>query len=456
MVKAWNVVNHQTGKTVAIPTGNIKRNSLRIVGVKPTAALSSDDAAFVADIQRRVRHGAKRMNDVMTAKEVARLEELDVDMQVIFETNSEFVPTLADEMLFHSPTSLQILDTRNLHRATSLLRSAQRFVLTEEAAIKVAKAIHDYPEMLVDHGVFARTPFDTCWIEFPSHQFHEMIVPGSSSPDSDTRVGYLFHNESVYVAAENADGAQEASWMPLVYHMHKPLSLEQEQALANRLNITRMQLDNFYWGGTMSQNLSRDYLRALRAQHGVSIRVNELYEGLFTGQDWLKTCAGEMRNIIGLLLMMNQPNILRMDSVKARRRPMSSKGPLALMSHSIITINLDGRSKPSRILRKPEGTHASPRWHNVIDHWCNDKVSRTTGYSIDDPRTYTEHALLGHAHEWEQAEDGSLRFTCKLCGGRRWRRKYKEGRGDKSRGMVSQDRIIKTDANKNITDKYFS
>ena len=398
----------------------------------------------------------KDFND-LTSEEKTKLKALDIEVYLpksTVEVEPEFTTTLADDMLFRSRRHARVADPKMIDRCSSLLRGAQRFVLTEEAAIKVGEAIHSYPEMLVEQGIFARTPFDTCWIEMPSRKFHETIVPGSSSPTADHRVGYLFHNETVYVAAQISD---TGDWSPMCYHLHRPLSLKQELELSEKLNVSRMQLDAFYWGGTMMQNLPHHIMRQMRNQHGVSVHAHPTLNNKFDGDQWLKMCAGEVRNIIGLLLMMNQPSSIVRSTAVGHRRKMTSKGTRVLMAHSVITINLDKRSKPSRLLRRPEGTHASPKWHQVINHWCNDKISRKTGYSIDDPKTYQGRELLDlHAHDWEMVDEETLRFRCKVCGGRRWRRKYPNGRGDKSRGIVSQDRIIKTDANTEVTDRFFT
>ncbi len=363
--------------------------------------------------------------------------------------------TLADELLHASKTRATIMEPKLMSKLDHVLRSAQRFVLTEEAAIKVGEAIHNYPEMLVEQGIFARAPFDTCWIELPSYEFHERIVPGSASPSSDIRTGYLFHEGRVYVGAQNTSNLG-ADWSPMCYHLHQPLSLEQEIKMAEDLKLSRMQLDNFYWGGTMATNLSPDIVRGLRMQHGFSVHIQDRFKHKIRGDEWLGFSAGEVRNLMGLLLMLNQPSkIIRTEAV-AHRRKMTPKGVRVLQSHSIITINLDGRSKLSRLFRKPVGaSHASPKWHNVMDHWCNDYISRTTGYSMDDPKTIGQrHAVGMHAHDWEQTSIEKLQFQCTICGGRRWRRKMVNGRGDKSRGIVTQERIVKTNANPNIRNKF--
>ncbi len=345
-------------------------------------------------------------------------------------------PTLADDLIFLSKPLL--VEPKIHQKIVELARGAKKFVLTEDAARKVAEAIQRYPEMLVEQGVFARTPFETCWIEFPSIPLHEVFDPNSIGPSNDTRVGYLFHGDHVYVVAQNEMEGPVPAVNPIAYHLHHPLTLRQQVDLASTFGISRMQLDPLLWGVT-ANNLDLATLRGLRDQHAVKLIIRNEHRPNMAGfPDLASTFSGELRNILGILLMINQPSgVLRTDDVE-RRRTTTHKGNRVLMSHSVITINLDGRSRPDRLLRPPHSTHASPRWHEVMDHWCNDRLARSRGHSLDDPKT------LGHgdhAHDWEQGT--GLRFTCRVCGGRRWRRKMK-GRGDKSRGMISQERIIKS------------
>lgn len=349
--------------------------------------------------------------------------------------------TLADDLLNTKTRSL--ISAAAHDRARYALNRAKLdgniFVLTESAAVKIGEAIRAYPEMLVEHGWFARTPFPTCWIEIPAPPFHEAIVPGTGTPEQDERVGYLFHNDTVYVGASNgkADGAD---FSPLVYNLHTPNTLEEQLEQAQTMKVSRMQLDNFYWGKTMSEGLDRATLRGLRDQHGFSIQCDERFRGKFEGADWLGFSAGEVRNIIGLLLMINQPSGVLHTTAMPRRKTMTIRGTRVLMAHSVVTLNLDRRSKPSRLLQRPAGSHASPRWHEVMNHWCNDSVARTRGHSLDDPKT---HGRGDHAHVWEK-DDEKLVATCTICGGRRWRREMANGRGDRSKGTISQLRIVST------------
>ena len=428
-----------SGQRVNIERDDIDENSILVREIVPTKPLSLSDQAFVETINRRILAGASRPRDVMTVEEGEHLEAIGVEIKIEFEkVKKAFTTTLADDMVFSTDKN-SLLESKLEKYVRAKIRGTRKFVLTESAAVKVGEAIHNYPEMLVEQGVFARTPFESCWIEFPSRAFHEAVVPGSASQESDERVGYLFDGDRVYICAQSGDGIGAIS--PLVIDLHTPMTMRKQLDVAEELSLTRYQLDNFYWGQTMADALPSDIRRGLRSQHSFSMKVAEKYRGKIAGDEFLRFTAGEVRNIIGILLMINQPGSVLKTQEIGHQRMMTKKGSRVLMGHSVVTLNLDGRSRPDRLLRAPRGHHAAPRWHEVRNHWCNDRVARTKGYSLDDPKT---HGRGNHAHQWVQDDNGELRFTCSVCGGRRWRRVMKNGRGDKSRGIISQDRIVKT------------
>jgi hypothetical protein len=425
-----------------VAVSDIKQDTFRVKGINvpdpEKARMSLTDRARLVTIERRILAGARKVDEVLASGDREFLESFDASVEAEFETKRPVrpTPTLADDLLFGKTRGL--LNPRAEDRAKTLLRSARRFVLTDSAARRIAEAIRQYPDMLVEQGWFARTPFETCWIELPARPFHSTIAPGSDTPDSDDRIGYLFHGSRVYVGASN-ESDRDPVFSPLIYHLHHPNSLADQLSLAEDLSVSRGQLDNFYWGQTMAQGLSMPTLRGLRGQHGFEVAVEEANRSKLRGMNLLGLSAGEIRNIVGLLLMINQPSgVVRIEDIE-HRRTLTSRGNRLLMGHSVVTLNLDRRSKVSRLLRKPVGSHASPRWHAVMDHWCHDRVARTSG---------------DHTHDWDTDDaEGRLVARCRVCGGRRWRRRMKNGRGDRARGIVSQDRIVATDNDRTMINE---
>ncbi len=278
--------------------------------------------------------------------------------------------------------------------------------------------------MLVDHGQFARAPFETCWIEFPAPDFHEML---NHQVGEDDRVGYLFHGDHVYVGSSTSD--KRSNIIPVRYNLHQPMAFHDEIALSEKLGISRMFLDDFYWGRTFSENFTQPMKRALRSQHSFYLHVEENRYKSINSENVLFGMAGELRNILGILLMINQPRNILDIVERLPRKTMTHRGYRNLVSHSVVEINLDDRDlRPLMRVERPHGTHAAPRWHQVRGHYCHDR----------DTKIYGE---IGCVHVWKEIKP--LNWECDVCGGRRWWRKACE-RGDKSLGLIEQNRVVST------------
>lgn len=336
------------------------------------------------------------------------------------------LPSLADTLFHAAPEGMLPTMSRNLRTSLNFrLREAKRFVLTEQAATKVGEAIASYPEMLVHHGQFAIPPFDNCWIEFPSLGFHNAIVPNSRkrvTEDTDVRVGYLFTGNSVYVGASRSDG--EGTFSPFAIDLNRPSSFEQEKDFVERLGVSRLRLDELYWGVSMAKNLDRSMVRSFRAQHSIRLLMEEGLQHALRSKgladDFIHGCAGEVRNVVGLLLMLNQPKHIRYIGEKPTTRGVTHRGTRTYLGHSVIEVDLN-RKPLTVLLGRPQGTHATPRQHDVVGHFAH------TGL-----RALCEHF-------WQADDD--RHWTCANCGGKRWWRAGHK-RGDASKGIVTQERKL--------------
>ena len=344
------------------------------------------------------------------------------------------VPTLADALI-HSQISYGTTTSHdtmpdNLRTALNFrLREAKRFVMTEDAGIKIGEAIRSYPDMLAHHGQFAIPPFENCWIELPSRGFHNAVVPGSDDlidrtgdTSYDSRVGYLFSNNTVYVGAQRPDG--DADFSMIAVDLNTPSSFEQELEIAESLGVSRLSLDSLYWGVTMEKTLSLDIKRMMRAQHSIRLlmkpELSKVIRQKNLGPDFIHGCAGEVRNIIGILLMLNQPKHIRYIGHKENYRGVTHHGTKLYLGHSIIEIDLD-RKPLTVILGRPQGTHASPREHDVVGNFAHRGVQH------------------GCEHDWIAEDD--RHWECSKCHGKRWWRAGHK-RGDASKGVVTQERKI--------------
>lgn len=339
--------------------------------------------------------------------------------------------TLADELRDqgrHATLALMKNRTKTVEEA---LIAAHKFVLTNEAAEKVGQAINNYPEMLVQNGKFAIPPFPRTWIEMSYPAFYRGLgAPEDAMDDySDDRVGYLFVDDRVYVASSGKD--MKGMFIPIEYELHRPMSFEAEQSFSKDLHTSRAQIDRFMWGSAFFERMDLHDQRALRANH--TVRPIRVQADIINNEAWQKLlfgAAGDLRNILGLLLMLNQPaKYLRTHDTKTKRS-LSSKGPKVYMAHS--TIELTMNRKPIRQLltrNKEHGTHASPRWHEVRGHFCQDKTARESG------------CHHGGGDWWVEYEP--KKWECLECGGKRWWREFPNGRGDASRGFVQSQHKVK-------------
>jgi hypothetical protein len=318
-----------------------------------------------------------------------------------------------------------------------ILRSAHKFVLTDDAAIRIAEAIRAYPEMLADNSQFAIPPFETTWIEMPLRNFQRKLIGENQEIDdrSDRTIGYLIHKDRVYVAGENED--LDAMMMPFSYGLNTPSTFEEEQRACKYFGVSRAQLDSFLWGHTVFKELRSGYMRSLRRQHSLRLEYTDetlaraTEAQLKVGNSLYVGAAGDLRNILGILLAMNQPTKYLRTSDVPHRRKMTAKGPRVYMAHSVIEFDLN--KKPIRqLLRRnmEKGTHASPRWHQVKGHFCHDSKGRgETGCIHDGGLAWVEL----EPRKWE----------CQECGGKRWWREYPEGRGDAAIGFVQSQHLVK-------------
>ncbi len=325
--------------------------------------------------------------------------------------------------------------TGNAHHAANRMRHARPFVITERAAERVRDAMQTYPEMIAEHSQFALAPFDNMWIEFPAR----VMLEGSrlsgegimGNPTSDVTVGYLITNNVVSIVAEGED--LQPNFLPIRYGLHRPMSLTEQGQAAAWFQVTRIQLDPFLWGHSMYDTLDAEHRRMLRAQH--TLDISDFTEGRIpssarTAYNTYRGSAGELRNILAVLLMINQPaKVIGVREVPRQRGLVKGK-PMAYWGHSLIDIDLDRRRKVN-VLAKPRrgSSNFQMRWHEVRGHYFH-RWARGAD----------------HAHEWIGDIERELHWTCGHPGCRATRtwRTYPNGHGSAAKGYVDQTRRIKT------------
>ena len=359
-------------------------------------------------------------------------------------------PLLVDKFLqgqFSSEEN-RLLDIPRLKR---LAQSANRFVLTEEGTRRYAEIMRDIPDMIATHQQFALQPYDTMWMECDARILFEVTSKKQTDKSGDERVGYLFHNNTVYAFADSNEYEETVynlrpnvcGVMPIKYDLHRPWKLEEQLRFAEQAAISRLGLVGWIWGSAMNYWLTNDesgpetlsygpederrltLAKTLRNSHTASW-LNDawiLKMPIETRRALLDGSAGDLRNIVTILLLMNQPSVISYVQEVGFGKGFS-KGKLRnYVSHSVVTINVD--PKPI-IHRLSSGTGSPHRHHLVRGHFCQNADARNG-------------SRRGCEHQWEQDDD--KHWHCVTCEGKRWWRKD-HSRGDSFVGVVDKQYAI--------------
>ena len=200
--------------------------------------------------------------------------------------------------------------------------------------------------------------------------------------------------------------------MPICYKLNQPLTVVQELAECERLGTSRIGIDVLYWGSSY-EKVNKEERTALRANHGFehwyARDLPDIMKSMFT------SAAGDLRNIIALLLFMNRTQDIRIDDQLPPHRGWVGPRPALLLKHSVIRLKLD----PKPMFRKLYGRGGSwRRRHDVKGHFCHDKKA---------------HA---HRHDHDWTETHVNQWRCLLCGGKKWWKKHHQ-RGHMEKGYVA-------------------
>ena len=333
-------------------------------------------------------------------------------------------PLLAD--LFLAYTQTKKLDEWVVPRKTAMhvantLRTAKRFVLDSEASRYIGEMEKAVPKALVYAQEFAIQPFKTMYVEFDNAALWSAVNKGKDvQPDMDGRLGYMYDDGRVYVIAGNwEESPREAMIMPISYGLFRPMETKQEMLLAENLQVSRLALDQFFWG-SLWHDVNPVDQRAFRANHSARLEVKPEYlvesldHGITAVSAIFNECAGELRNIIAILLFLNRTSDTRYEDHVPMRQTMIGTKPSAMLSHSVVHFKLN----PTPLFHESWGTGSAwRREHDVRGHFCHDKVSKA----------------WCNAHDWSEIDVN--RWKCLKCGGQKWWRK-EHRRGHRDKGMM--------------------
>ena len=337
--------------------------------------------------------------------------------------------SLADRFLAQkwNPAN-QLVHESVQHHVNSLVRRARRIVFDETASRRVGEIGRSVPDLIAENQEFARAPYEVTWIEVDATALVGATAPPPEDIPADAKVGWLIEGNSVYTIP--MDHRYDANLMPFLYKLGVDWSLESQLAVSAQLAHSRTNLDAFFWGGAITDIKDPDRnVRALRARNAVEVLPIADYmkkrsqEELRIGLNSLSmNAAGDLRNILTCLLVLNRPSLVRVVRDQPARRGFIGNKIRPFMSHTVVTIDLE----PEPAIRHigggdfGGGNGAAKRRHEVRGHWCQ---SSNTARSC--------------VHEWARIAGKKEQYRCQRCDGKRWWR-HEHHRGDASLGFVQK------------------
>jgi hypothetical protein len=299
------------------------------------------------------------------------------------------------------------------------IRQAHRFVLDDDAVRYIGELIRTMPRIIADAQDFAIPPFKQTWIEFNARLLYEVVTGEPSASNSDERVGYLIAGPVARVVAGNPSEANENPvCIQFEYRLFQPWTPQEELDFCHKAHISRLGLDQMFWGAAANQLIEehdKEGLRALRRNHSIKLQCTKEYEEeLVTAM--AGSLAGDLRNIIAILLFLNRASKDIYTTEVGRAQTMIGRRAAPLLKHSVIKIKLNPIPRLRKLIA---GVGVFRRLHDVRGHFCHNKEARFSGC----------------LHEWEETKP--LHWECKLkCGGVRWWR-TEHKRGHEEKGIVT-------------------
>lgn len=341
-------------------------------------------------------------------------------------------PTLADHILAGIERKKSLLSPAFDKTLRDRVRSAEKFVLDDAGAARVGEAIRAYPQQLVKNSAFAIPCYGRMWIEYTINPLNRAAAGGEGYDDGRLcHVGYLLYDGFMYVCARMEDNTPQ--WAVFSYHLNTPNPPFKEKAFCDKLSMTRDDIDRLLWGREFSQTLDRSTLVGLRANHGVDYIGDktrpEVLEATIATDFWHELTT-DVRNVIGILLALNQPKAVVKEVAIPHRRQFIKGKQTALLGHRVVSFHLGADKNAVRLTSPRMGdpdTRRPAGWHSVIGHYVHD----TKGREYRDYGTGCDH---GAGDLW--VEYAPRRWECLSCGGKRTWRELPNGRGDTSRPVT--------------------
>lgn len=324
---------------------------------------------------------------------------------------------------------------------------AKRYILTDDASARAGEITTNIEAHLIRNHQFAIPPYPVTYVEMNSHLFLDQLGRAIYNPDDltqDERVGYLIIRRttdamSIYTFSRSLDG--QAGPSAFVYrkggHLASGVLIPPELGppdyakLAVLLGTTihaqdepppERKLTNIdgirFWA-----SIGHAFREIIEQWH-----IEPMYPDLqrFYKEDLFRMSAGDLRNVLVLLLILNQPKIVHV-AAQDRRSGIRKGKRVVYAAHNTVNIELGRKKKYIKLFRYPVD-RSSPRRHSVCGHFVHYHIAENC------------------IHDWpsfpEMSEDDVPRWTCRRCGGKRvWRSEFM--RGDAGRGFVTKEYAVK-------------
>jgi hypothetical protein len=371
-------------------------------------------------------------------------------------------PLLADRFIARRYSEHErVYHPKAVDQMVRAARSAARFVFNEDAIRRIARVITDVPDLIAREFQFARAPFEQTWIEFPAWALWDEMTnsdpelvklsqqSGRNMGNADHTVAYLIdHGRVNTISAGTYDKPNGLPFItPLQYHLNTEWPLRDQIAFCERFKVSRYELCAIAWGSSFYK-IPKEADRALRDNNVIELTpLNPtivrapVYNEVELVRQSLSGAVGDMRNLVGMLLMLNRPKITQFRNILPGRGWVKGK-VIPFLSHNTVTVSLDATVQ-LRQIGKPGEDQALRRRHRVRGHYCHDQVARD----------YMRIAGCVHQFEpthkdWTPAHglpaDEVDNWVCDQCGGKRWWREEHD-RGTAQVGFVVNDLYQITD-----------
>ena len=351
----------------------------------------------------------------------------DVEIKITLDPKNKRQPIMADRWLA-APVSGMLISKKNEENLRDHLRECKRFVLDNDGARYMGQIIRENPKMIAKNIEFAIPPFPKMYVEVPFLTLYREITGREPDDRADSTWAVMLRGPHAFIITEGVRGGPPMI-MPWYYWLNKPWDLKDELRAAEKMRISRAQIDRFFWGEAFDK-LDAEEQRTLRAYHSMWLLNDEFLSSEVADKiltNIYDTSAGDLRNIVATILLLNRSGDYSYEEQFGPHRAMYRAKPRTFLAHSVVKFRMD---PVKRVIGTRGVGGAWRREHDVKGHFCHDKRARAAQMPGG---TCARDAFGEPKHHWR--EYGVNQWRCLICDGLRWWRKDCR-RGTRDKGKV--------------------